>query len=60
MKRLEKLDRIEDVAIERPNIRINFQVDKMPGKVLCELKHITKKFGDNIIVEDFACRDQPR
>ncbi|WP_205511330.1 ABC-F family ATP-binding cassette domain-containing protein [Longitalea arenae] len=52
MKRLEKLDRIEDVAIERPNIRINFQVDKVPGKVLCELKHITKKFGDNIIVED--------
>src|SRR5918911_2721117 len=38
MKRLEKLDRIEDVAIERPSIKINFQVDKMPGKVLCELK----------------------
>jgi ATPase components of ABC transporters with duplicated ATPase domains len=52
MKRLEKLDRIEDVAIERPNIRINFQVDKVPGKVLCELKHVTKKFGDNTIVED--------
>jgi ATP-binding cassette subfamily F protein 3 len=42
MKRLEKLDRVEDVSIERPNIRINFQVDKVPGKVLCELKHITK------------------
>jgi ATP-binding cassette subfamily F protein 3 len=52
MKRLDKLDRIEDVTIERPNIRINFQVDKMPGKVLCELKHITKKFGDNTIVEE--------
>lgn len=52
MKRLEKLDRIEDVAIERPNIKINFQVDKVPGKVLCELKHVTKKFGDISIVED--------
>jgi ATP-binding cassette subfamily F protein 3 len=52
MKRLDKLDRIEDVAIERPNIKINFQVDKVPGKVLCELKHITKKFGDIEIVED--------
>lgn len=52
MKRLEKLDRIEDVAIERPNIRINFQVDKVPGKVLCELKHITKKFDENTIVDD--------
>jgi ATP-binding cassette subfamily F protein 3 len=52
MKRLEKLDRIEDVAIERPNIKINFQVDKVPGKVLCELKHVSKKFGNIDIVED--------
>src|SRR5687768_16628463 len=41
-KRLDKLDRIEDVAMERPSLRINFMVDKMPGKVLCELKHISK------------------
>jgi ATP-binding cassette subfamily F protein 3 len=52
MKRLDKLDRIEDVGIERPNIKINFQVDKVPGKVLCELKHITKKFGDIEVVHD--------
>ncbi|MGB8193371.1 MAG: ABC-F family ATP-binding cassette domain-containing protein [Chitinophagaceae bacterium] len=52
MKRLEKLDRIEDVEIERPNIRINFRVDKTPGKVLVELKDVTKKFGDNTIVQD--------
>jgi ATP-binding cassette subfamily F protein 3 len=52
MKRLEKLDRIEDAALERPSIRINFQVDKTPGKVLCELKHISKSFGAVKIVED--------
>lgn len=51
-KRLDKLDRIEDVALERPSLRINFQVDKTPGKVLCELKHITKSFGPVKIVED--------
>ncbi len=51
MKKLDKLDRIEDVEIERPNIRINFRVDKQPGKVLVELKDITKKFGDNVIVK---------
>ena len=34
MKKLDKLERIEDVAIERPNIRINFRVDKTPGRVL--------------------------
>ena len=50
-KRLDKLERIEDVAIERPNIRINFRVDKTPGRVLVELKDISKSFGDNIIVE---------
>lgn len=52
MKKLDKLERIEDVAIERPNIKINFRVDKVPGKVLVELKDISKKFGDNIILEN--------
>lgn len=51
-KRLDKIDRIEDVEIERPNIRINFQVDKIPGKVLATLKHVTKKFGNNTIIEN--------
>ncbi|RYZ36617.1 MAG: ABC-F family ATP-binding cassette domain-containing protein, partial [Sphingobacteriales bacterium] len=50
-KRLDKLERIEDVAIERPNIRINFRVDKTPGRVLVELKDISKSFGENTIVD---------
>ena len=52
MKKLDKLERIEDVGLERPNIRINFRVDKTPGRVLTELKHITKAFGENVIVEN--------
>lgn len=52
MKRLDKLDRIEEVEIERPNIKINFRIDKTPGKILVELKNITKKYGNNIIVEN--------
>jgi ATP-binding cassette subfamily F protein 3 len=51
-KRLDKLDVIEDVQLERPDIRINFQMDKTPGKVLVSLKHINKKFGDNVILND--------
>ena len=51
MKKLDKLERIEDAALERPNIRINFRVDKTPGKVLVELKNISKSFGSNVIVE---------
>jgi ATP-binding cassette, subfamily F, member 3 len=49
-KRLDKLDRIEDVSLERPNIRINFRVDKTPGRVLVELKDVRKSFGENVIV----------
>jgi ATP-binding cassette subfamily F protein 3 len=43
---------IEDVQLERPDIRINFQVDKTPGRVLVSLKHISKKFGNNVILEN--------
>ncbi len=52
MKKLDKLDRIEESEIERPNIRINFRVDKTPGKVLVELKNVSKAFGDNVIFEN--------
>ncbi len=51
LKKLDKLERIEDAALERPNIRINFRVDKTPGKVLVELKDISKSFGDTKILE---------
>lgn len=52
VKRLEKLDRIENVEIERPNMRINFSIDKQPGRVLCTLKHVSKSFGDLVIMEN--------
>ena len=42
MKKLDKLDRIEEAEIERPNIRINFRVDKTPGRVLVELKNVSE------------------
>ena len=46
VKRLEKLDRIEDADIERPNMRINFNVEKQPGRTIVTLKHINKSFKD--------------
>ena len=51
MKRLDKLDIIEAPTNERPNIRINFSIDKTPGKIICELKNITKKFPAISIIE---------
>jgi len=51
-KRLDRLDVIEDVQIERPNIRINFAVDKIPGKVLVDLKGISKSYPTLTILEN--------
>src|SRR5205809_1576457 len=51
IKKLDKLERIEDSELERPNMRINFRVDKTPGRVLVELKDVSKSFGDNVIIE---------
>lgn len=50
VKRLEKLDRIEDVEIERPNMKINFSVEKQPGRTIVTLKNISKSFKDVDIV----------
>ncbi len=44
-KRLDKIERVEEASIERPNIRMNFNVDKTPGKIICSLKQISKSFG---------------
>jgi ATP-binding cassette, subfamily F, member 3 len=52
LKKLEKLDRIEEPELERPNIRINFRLDKVPGKVLTELNGVSKSFGENVIVKN--------
>ncbi len=52
VKRLEKLDRIENVELERPNMRINFAIDKTPGRTIVTLKHVSKSFGSVKILED--------
>jgi ATP-binding cassette, subfamily F, member 3 len=51
-KLLDKIERIEDTELERPNIRINFNVGKIPGRVLCTLKHITKSYGDLTLLKN--------
>ena len=52
LKKLDKLERIEDANLERPNIRINFRVDKVPGKVLVELTDLHKSYGDLTILRN--------
>jgi ATP-binding cassette subfamily F protein 3 len=52
MKRLDRLDRIEDTELQRPDMRINFSIDKVPGRVLSTLKNVSKSFGEVKIIED--------
>jgi ATP-binding cassette, subfamily F, member 3 len=52
MKRLDKIERIENTELERPNMRINFTIGHQPGRILCTLKHASKNFGDVKIVEN--------
>ena len=51
VKRLNKIERIENTELERPNMRINFSVGVTPGRVLCTLKDASKKFDTVKIVE---------
>ena len=51
VKRLDKIERIESVQLERPNIKINFQVEKQPGRIIASLKEVQKSFGNIVIVD---------
>lgn len=51
MKRLDRLDRIEEVDSGPNKIRIRFNIDTVPGKILCTLQDIHKQFGDNVILD---------
>ncbi|MBL7726878.1 MAG: ATP-binding cassette domain-containing protein [Dinghuibacter sp.] len=54
IKKLEKLERIEEAHSERPEIRINFRVDVTPGKMICELREVSKSYPGVRILENAA------
>jgi ATP-binding cassette subfamily F protein 3 len=45
IKRLDKLDMIEAPDSSMPTMNINFDVGVQPGKIICELKGISKSYG---------------
>jgi ATP-binding cassette, subfamily F, member 3 len=51
-KRLDRLDIIEEVSVERPNLRINFSIDRRPGKIISKLQHFSKKYDTNVIFKN--------
>ena len=50
IKKLDKLDRVDSAQMVRPDLRINFSIDKVPGKVVATIKNIQKSFGNNTIL----------
>ena len=51
IKRLDKLDVIEAPDSSMPTMNINFSVGTQPGKIICELKDISKRYGDLTILD---------
>lgn len=57
VRRLEAL-RLERAARRERIGNVNFRVDtgQHSGQLVAELEHVTKSFGDKIIIQDFSCR----
>ncbi|RYZ52238.1 MAG: ABC-F family ATP-binding cassette domain-containing protein, partial [Sphingobacteriales bacterium] len=51
IKRLDKLDRIEAPDASVPTMNINFDVAVQPGKIISTLKGVSKRFGNNVILD---------
>jgi ATP-binding cassette subfamily F protein 3 len=52
IKKLDKVERIEVDEDDNSVMNISFPVSKVPGKVVIEADHVTKKYGDNTILKD--------
>ena len=46
MKKLDKIERIELPGGSGPRMNISFDVEKQPGKIICDLKNVSKSYGD--------------
>jgi len=45
MKKLDKLERVELPEDSVPRMNISFDVERQPGKIICDLKHASKRYG---------------
>jgi ATP-binding cassette, subfamily F, member 3 len=52
MKRLDKLDKVEAPNTSVAKIRINFNVQQQPGKVIVEMEDVSKSYGDLHILKN--------
>ena len=52
IKKLDKVERIEVDEDDNSVMNISFPVSKVPGRVVIEAEHVTKKYGDKTILKD--------
>lgn len=51
VKLLERLEIVEAVQTDNSKINVKFEASKQPGKIICELKNISKNYGTNEILK---------
>ncbi len=54
IKKLDKVERIEVDEDDNSVMNISFPVSKEPGRVVVEVEHVTKKYGDKTILKDIS------
>jgi ATP-binding cassette subfamily F protein 3 len=52
VKQLDKLDRIEVEQEDRLSMHLRFPVAKRSGKIVMEIDHLSKSYGDNEVLKD--------
>jgi ATP-binding cassette subfamily F protein 3 len=52
IKKLDKIERIEVDEDDNAVLNISFPVSIDPGKVVLEIEHVTKRFGNKVIFKD--------
>jgi ATP-binding cassette subfamily F protein 3 len=52
MKKLGKLERVDPAQLVRPNLKINFSLEKTPGKIIATLKGVKKSFGELVVLSE--------
>ncbi|TAE11358.1 MAG: ABC transporter ATP-binding protein [Bacteroidetes bacterium] len=52
VKALERMDKIEDVIDENAKVHFRFNFGQASGKIVTELKNVSKSYGENIILRN--------
>lgn len=51
-KLLDKLERVDEVQDDNTKINLRFNVSQQSGKIVSDLKNVTKRYGDNLILKN--------